>query len=179
MARIVFKISLIGIFLLFNCSSPVENPEQTEESDPVKKPEQMSWDVDISITHAGKLKANIKADYLEQYQSESTIYLQNNVKIDFYNAEEKLISSLFADNANINERINFLQATDNIIVESDSGVTLFTDTLTWDNEKELIFTNDSVMITTEAKDTLYGIGFQSDINMEQWKILSPRGVTGK
>jgi hypothetical protein len=35
------------------------------------------------------------------------------------------------------------------------------------------------MITTEAKDTLYGIGFQSDINMEQWKILSPRGVTGK
>ena len=84
----------------------------------------------------------------------TTISLENNVQIDFYNAEEKLITSLFADKANINERTNFLQATENIIVKSDSGVTLYTDTLSWDNEKEIIFTEDSVMITTETNDTL-------------------------
>lgn len=178
MERAALIKSLIGILLLFGCSTPVETSEQ-DNGEPVEKPEQMSWDVNISITHAGKLRANIKADYLEQYESKSTIFLQENVKINFYNNEEKLISSLLANKANINERINYLQATDNIIVESDSGVTLFTDTLTWDNEKEIIFTNDSVMITTESNDTLYGIGFQSDINMEQWKILQPRGVTGK
>ena len=99
--------------------------------------------------------------------------------MDFYNTEEKLISTLFADKAQINEQVNFLQAMGHVVVESDSGVTLYTDTLTWDNKKEVIFTEDSVMITTESNDTLYGVGFQSDINMEQWKILKPSGVTGK
>lgn len=165
-------------FIFLSCSSPVNNTEQNVIDD-VEKPDQMSWNVDIAITRAGKLQARIKADYLEQYSEKSTISLEDNVKMDFYNSEEKLTSTVFADKARINENINFLQATDNIIVESDSGVTLYTDTLTWDNQKEVIFTEDSVMITTEANDTLYGIGFQSDINMEQWKILKPRGVTGK
>lgn len=172
------RLLLLTIILLFSCSSPVNNTEQNIVND-IEKPDQMSWNVDISITHAGKLQANIKADYLEQYSEKNTISLEDNVHIDFYNNDEKLISSVFADKARINEKINFLQATDNIIVESDSGVTLYTDTLTWDNQKEVIFTEDSVMITTEANDTLYGIGFQSDINMEHWKILKPRGVTGE
>jgi len=169
---------LIIFQFLFNCSSPV-NETQEEIVEIVEKPDQMSWNVDITITHSGKMRAHIKSDYLEQYADKSTISLEDNVKIDFYNNEEILISSLFADKASINERVNFLQAMDNIIVQSDSGVTLFTDTLTWDNEKEIIFTEDSVMITTTSNDTLYGIGFQSDVNMEQWKILKPRGVTSR
>jgi LPS export ABC transporter protein LptC len=164
--------------ILISCSSPV-NQTQQEVGEIVDKPDQMSWNVDITISHSGKLRANIKSDYLEQYAEKSTISLENNVKIDFYNNEEELISNLFADKASINERVNFLQATDNVIVQSDSGVTLFTDTLTWDNEQEIIFTEDSVMITTTSNDTLYGIGFQSDVNMEQWKILKPRGVTSR
>ena len=38
-------------------------------------------------------------------------------------------------------------------------------------------TKDSVMITTLEKDTLYGIGFESDSDLENWKILNPSGVT--
>jgi|TARA_Y100000766_G_scaffold35938_1_gene25749 hypothetical protein len=38
-------------------------------------------------------------------------------------------------------------------------------------------TEDSVMITTLEKDTLYGIGFESDSDLENWKILKPSGVT--
>ncbi|MBU0529166.1 LPS export ABC transporter periplasmic protein LptC, partial [bacterium] len=137
------------------------------------------WDVRITITNVGVKRSNIKADYLEQFNDKRIISLENNVQIDFYDAGEQHISSLSADKAEINERTNFLRALNNIIVKSDSGVTLFTDTLSWDNTRELIFTDDSVMITTETGDTLYGIGFESDVNMERWKILKPRGVTGK
>ena len=105
--------------------------------------------------------------------------MKNNVNIDFFDENELHISSLFADKAEINESTDFLRAIDNISIESDSGVTLFTDTLSWDNTAELIYTEDSVMITTNTNDTLYGIGFESDINMEHWKILKPRGVTSR
>jgi LPS export ABC transporter protein LptC len=174
----LYIIIVIPIVFLLGCGTTANNSDDTI-IETVEQPDQMSWDVYITITHSGQIRANIKADYLEQFNDNSSIFLEDNVKMNFYNTEERIISTLFADRAQINEQVNFLQATDNIIVESDSGVTLFTDTLTWDNEKEVIFTDDSVMITTESNDTLYGVGFQSDINMEQWKILKPSGVSGK
>ena len=69
-----------------------------------------------------------------------------------------------------------LIAIGNVVVLSDSGVTLYTDTLSWDNVKEKVFTDDRVMFITEQKDTLYGIGFESDIELNNWKILKPTGV---
>ena len=44
-------------------------------------------------------------------------------------------------------------------------------------KNEKMSTEDSVMITTLEKDTLYGIGFESDSDLENWKILKPSGVT--
>ena len=33
------------------------------------------------------------------------------------------------------------------------------------------------MITTLDNDTLYGIGFESDSDLKNWKIIEPSGVT--
>ncbi len=170
-------LSLAFTAIIANCNTPIIDNNQYEEL--TEKPDQESWDVRITITNAGLKRADIKADYLEQFNNKGFLTLENNVQIDFYNAEENHMSSLLSDKAEMNERTNFLRAIDNIIIKSDSGVTLYTDTLSWDNTKELIFTNDSVMITTETNDTLYGIGFESDMNMELWKILKPRGVTSR
>ena len=171
----IFVLIVISFFI--SCNTPIVNENQYEELD--DHPDHESWDVRITITNAGIKRAYIEADYLEQYNDKHFISLEKNVKIDFYDADEKHISNLSADKAEINERTNFLRAINNIIIESDSGVTLFTDTLSWDNARELIFTDDSVMITTETNDTLYGIGFESDVDMERWKILKPRGVTSR
>ena len=64
----------------------------------------------------------------------------------------------------------------NVVVLSDSGVTLFTDTLSWDNLREKVYTDDEVIFITEEQDTLYGIGFESDVELDNWKILKPTGV---
>ena len=42
--------------------------------------------------------------------------------------------------------------------------------------KRKSLTSDSVIFITEKKDTLYGIGFESDIELNNWKILQPTGV---
>ena len=34
------------------------------------------------------------------------------------------------------------------------------------------------MITTLEKDTLFGKGFESNADLESWRILNPSGVTG-
>lgn len=168
---------LVFFVTLTSCSSPIVNDDHSEEF--IDKPDQESWDVRITITNSGIKRADIKADYLEQFSDKMFISLKDNVQIDFFDAKEQHMSKLLANKAEINERSTFLQAIDNITVMSDSGITLYTDTLSWDNSREIIFTTDSVMITTETSDTLYGIGFESDVNMERWKILKPRGVTSR
>ena len=40
-------------------------------------------------------------------------------------------------------------------------------------------TINPVMITTEENDTLYGVGFESDSDLKNWKILKPSGVINK
>ena len=72
-----------------------------------------------------------------------------------------------------------MRAIQSVVVKSDSGITLFTDTLSWNHSKQRIFTDDPVQVVTENQDTLYGVGFESDTEMEYWKILKPSGVTDR
>jgi len=51
--------------------------------------------------------------------------------------------------------------------------------LVWDNQYKLNATEDSVMFPTQETDTLYGVGFTSDMDLSHWKILEPTGVTGR
>ena len=93
--------------------------------------------------------------------------------------DEKHMSNLKSESAFVYEGNDNLLAIGNVIVKSDSGVTLFTDSLFWDNQSEKINSNDTVMLATELNDTLYGIGFESDIDLTRWKILKPWGVSSR
>ena len=59
---------------------------------------------------------------------------------------------------------------------SDSGISLYSETLIWESNDEKLRTKDSIMITTLEKDTLYGVGFESDIDLERFKIFQPFGI---
>ena len=78
-----------------------------------------------------------------------------------------------------NEISNNLKANGNVYVVSDSGYTLLTSEILWDNRYKMIVAEDSVMFTTTEGDTLYGVGFESDMDLTKWKIKKPRGTRGK
>ena len=142
-------------------------------------PDAESWNATITLTNKGAKRAVIKSGHLEKYQQRQYILLDQNVDADFYNNQEIYTSNLKSDIAEIDEAKDFLIAMGNVIVVSDSGVTLFTDTLSWNNVDEKIFTDDSVIFITEQSDTLYGVGFKSDLELNNWEILKPTGVFGE
>ena len=72
-----------------------------------------------------------------------------------------------------------MKASGNVVAVSDSGITLYTNTLTWSSREEKLRTKDNIMITTEKADSLYGVGFESDSDLKNWRILNPCGVTGR
>ena len=62
----------------------------------------------------------------------------------------------------------------NVVVVSDSGVTLYTDTLYWDNGNQKIISKIPVMIISE-NDSLYGDTFISDPSLENYEITNSHG----
>ena len=160
------------IFLLACQSNELQRSGETRQG----RPDAESWDAVITLTNKGAKRGVIRSGHLEKYNDNEFILLDQNVDADFFNEEEVFTTNLKSLVAEIDEEEDFLVAIGNVVVVTDSGVTLFTDTLSWDNQKEKVFTSDSVIFITENKDTLYGIGFESDIELNNWKILQPTGV---
>ena len=123
------------------------------------------------------MRALVKSGHLEKFNDRQYILLDKDVDVDFFDEFEQHTTNLVSQIAEVDERTNFMTAIGDVIVVSDSGVTLYTDTLMWNSEEELIYTDNPIMLTTEKNDTLYGIGFESDVSMDHWKILQPSGVT--
>ena len=167
------KRCLFALIFQFACqSNELQRSGETRQG----RPDAESWDAVITLTNKGAKRGVIRSGHLEKYNDKEFILLDQNVDADFFNEEEVFTTNLKSLVAEIDEEEDFLVAIGNVVVVTDSGVTLFTDTLSWDNQKEKVFTSDSVVFITEKKDTLYGIGFESDIELNNWKILQPTGV---
>ena len=163
-----------ALLLVYSCSE--ERKSDLPSSDGL--PDQESWGVTIIMTHEGYIRAKVNSDHLKKFDEKEYIVLDGNVVVDFFDLEENHTSTLFSDKSEINEKSNDMLAIGNAIAKSDSGITLFTERLHWAAEDEKLFTKDSIMITTLSKDTLFGKGFESNAELEDWRILNPSGVSG-
>ena len=158
--------------LIISCSKRVENINDNSTQELI---ENEIWNPIIILTREETKLIRAKSDKLYKNTNEMAL-LVGNVVVDFYNNEGNHISILYSDSARIDEQSNNLHANGNVYVVSDSGYTLSTTKLLWDNRYEMIVAGDSVMFTHTAGDTLYGIGFESDIDLERFKIFKPFGI---
>ena len=142
-------------------------------------PDQESWEVNIILTDQGMIRAKIRSGHLEKYNEKEFIMLDSSVTVDFFDSDEKHTSILTSNKAEVDQNSNDMKAIGNVVAVSDSGISLYSNTLVWDSKNEKLRTKDKIMITTLEKDTLYGIGFESDSDLENWKIINPSGVTGR
>ncbi|MFQ6613725.1 MAG: LPS export ABC transporter periplasmic protein LptC [Fidelibacterota bacterium] len=170
-------IWLLMVPLVFPACSSTPEVQNTDTRE--GRPDQESWGVTITMTESGVRRAEISAGHLRKFDERYYTNLEDDVIVDLYNEQAKHTTRIYSDLAEVEEESNFMRAIGQVIVLSDSGVNLHTDTLTWDHEEGSVYTDDSVMVTTESGDTLYGIGFESDTRMEHWTIEHPSGVTGK
>ena len=140
-------------------------------------PDQESWGVNIILSDQGIMRAEIESGHLEKYNEKEFILLNNNVKVDFFDANENHTSVLTSRQAEDDQKSNDMKAFGNVVVVSDSGITLYSETLSWKSKDEKLQTKEQIMITTLDNDTLYGIGFESDSDLKNWRIIEPSGVT--
>ncbi|MCK4578326.1 MAG: LPS export ABC transporter periplasmic protein LptC [Candidatus Marinimicrobia bacterium] len=142
-------------------------------------PDQESWESTVIISTQGKLIAVAKSDRMVKYENQKMAHLIGTVNVDFYNDRGQHVSHLLADTADVNIQNNNLTAIGNVVIRSDSGMVLETNIINWNNQYEMLSTEDTVRFTSLDQDTLFGIGFESDVDLSHGRIYRPWGVTGR
>ncbi|MFH1010548.1 MAG: LPS export ABC transporter periplasmic protein LptC [bacterium] len=165
--------ALTFVFLLLVSCAEVSIPPASPTK-AAEVPDQELWDATISFTRDGLPVATIQAGHIAKFSRRSVTYLDSSIAVDFFNEEGKHTSRLTADKGQVDEIRKDLLATGHVVAVTDSGATLRTPALRWDNRLRQIISDAEVAVTT-ATDTLYGIGFVSDENMKHWEIQKPTG----
>ena len=161
---------LILFFILISCSRSYQVEESLDDIH-----DQLSVDVEITLTEQGNIKAIIKSKLLERNNENLELRLTDEVNVDLYDDSYQHTSLITSNYAFVSERENKINAFGDVVVAADNGQQLWTDSLLWDNKADKIFTDASLTFISGNFDTLYGTGFESNIDLTNWKITKPRG----
>jgi LPS export ABC transporter protein LptC len=169
-------LTAIQLMFVFSCSREILEDEEGLSSADIST--NIITNPVIVMTREDHVTVRTRSDMLEKDNDEDAL-LSGNVIANIFDDFGNHTSILYSDSARLNEMTNNFEAFGHVVFISDSGLTLKTNKLNWDNRYRLVTSSDSVMFTTEDNDTLYGVGFTSDMDLSHWKILEPTGVTGK
>jgi LPS export ABC transporter protein LptC len=138
-------------------------------------PSQESWNTKVTFSDTGVVKAILKAGHLAMFDQSHTTQLDSGVHVDFFDELGRHSSVLTSRAGTVDEATNNLEAMGNVVVTSDSGTTVRTERMKWDNARQRILSDDFVRITT-PKEKLQGHGFESDQNLRNYKIFHVTGT---
>jgi|TARA_Y100000817_G_scaffold4783_1_gene4122 LPS export ABC transporter protein LptC len=167
---LIRKLIFISVFFSISCS-------KNDFTDNFEKDihDQLSTNVEITLTKKGNVTAKIKSEVLKKNNQSLQLELFDNVNVDLFDENFQQKSLIKSQSAMVNEKENKIKAYGSVVVISDDGKILMTDSLTWDNNSDKIYTDSNLEFITSDSDTLYGTGFKSNIDLTNWNILQPRG----
>ena len=167
---LIRKLIFISVFFSISCS-------KNDFTDNFEKDihDQLSTNVEITLTKKGNVTAKIKSEVLKKNNQSLQLELFDNVNVDLFDENFQQKSLIKSQSAMVNEKENKIKAYGSVVVISNDGKILMTDSLTWDNNSDKIYTDANLEFITSDSDTLYGTGFNSNIDLTNWNILQPRG----
>lgn len=142
---------------------------------PEGMPDQILENSVIVFTVNGIKTTVVKAKYIEKYL-EQDLTEASGLYVDFFNQDGQHTSVLVADSGDIKEKKQLMEVRGNVVVTTDKGVKLETQTLRWDPNTAMIVTDDFVKIT-RGQDVVTGYGMESDQELKHIKIK--KNVSGE
>lgn len=123
------------------------------------------------LTDSGRTQLELFSPEMEQYDKTDPPYneFRSGIKVDLYNGKETAQAHVTAKYAKCTDN-NLWELRDSVVVINENNEKLETELLYWNQDKDLIYTDRFVKITSEDQIT-QGIGFESDSHLTRRKIL--------
>jgi LPS export ABC transporter protein LptC len=168
--------SLIFLIILVGCGDEKVKPAINTALKVEELPAQESWNAKVFFTDSGKTKAVLYAGHLRMFTGARETLLDSNVKVEFYNDFEKISTTLTSKRGRVDDITQNLYAIDSVVAVNDSGLTLTTEELMWQNNNRKIVSNNFVTILTSTE-KIEGYGFESDQSLDNYVIYNITYVT--
>ncbi|MCS7258671.1 MAG: LPS export ABC transporter periplasmic protein LptC [candidate division WOR-3 bacterium] len=171
MKKLIITCYLIGFVIVFLITCQKESRIQS----PTRElPSQIIRNFKFYESTSGKILYEVSAESAYIYEQTRRICAFG-VEVLFYN-KDGTITNLSAQMGRVNTDNSNLVAQGNVIVRTADSTYLYTDSLIWDNARQIIITDAAVKIIS-AKGTLEGNGLISDAELQRIEIKTE--VRGK
>jgi len=138
------RILLITI-LLFGISGCREEPKITNIP---PKSEQEAYNIIFDLKRFSRREIEIKATEISLRNDTTYVY---NFMISFFDDEGNITSELYADSGFVMEEKGIMSAYGDIKVISSTGDSLYASRLTWEESKDLIYSDHPVVLFKKGK----------------------------
>jgi LPS export ABC transporter protein LptC len=159
-AGILILVLLAG----FGCSKDESNAPALARD----VPDQIIENSTIIFSEEGVKSATIFARYVAVYEK-LDLKKAKKLHVDFYARDGSQTSVLVADSGVIREGKQKVEALGNVVVTTQQGVKLTTESLRWDPQTAKIVTDDFVTIT-KGQDVITGYGLEADQELKHFVI---------
>jgi LPS export ABC transporter protein LptC len=134
-------------------------------------PSQTAHDFQSVLTDSGKIQLVMSSTLMEQYENADSKYseFRNGIKILFYDGHKEPVASVTSKYAKYLQTDNIWELRDSVVVINEKNEMLETELLNWNQERDLIYTDRYVKITSEDQ-IIHGFGFESDSHLRKQKI---------
>ncbi len=165
---------LVGALVLAACNNTLEEAKLVTSRANVNLETGKNVEINFSENGKSKIKAFGKT-VTRHITARPYLEFSDGMRIDFYNADGKIESTLTSRYATAIENSQQMTARDSVVVVNQKGERLDTDELIWDEEQKTIYSNTFVKITT-ADEIIYGTGMVANQNFSDYVI---KHITGK
>ena len=142
-------------------------------------PVESSYDSEIFYTENADLKVQAFAPEMHRYAGDVAYNeMPAGIRVIFFDSTSKESSRLTSNYAIDHLTTNIMEAKNDVVIVNSEGEQLNTEHLIWDRNKQMIYSEVFVKITTEDE-IILGEGFESNETFTWYKILKPRGTIYK
>jgi LPS export ABC transporter protein LptC len=159
--------------LLAGCEEKLK-PPVSREGTGHDFPAQESWNSTITFTDSGRVTAILRAGHISMFPERRTTLLDSGITVDFFDEHGSHTSVLSSRQGIVDDRTHDFEAHEHVVVVSDSGTTLRTESLFWDNTHRKVHTPAFVDIVS-PEEHIQGQGFESDQGLKRYTIFRVTG----
>lgn len=152
-------------------------PEAGQTASMRDQPDQEGWNSTVIISTGGITDARITYGHMKRWNHRQLTTFGDSVHVDFFE-NGRHTATMTADSGEIRGDNSNLTAFGRVNIQSDSGLSMRTERIYWDNQKQTVFADGFVTLTTE-EDTLYGYAFESNKDLTNWRMRNAYGQTGR
>lgn len=142
-----------------------------------KYPDESVENMVITMSEFGKTSFIVEAPLMNKYYSDSSYSdCPKGIRISSFTESGQKQAIITADYAIEKLNKSYKASKNVVIIDVIKGDTLYTDEITWDQQKRTIFSNSLVKQAKADGSIHYGDGFTADERFTHYTIVHPRGV---